>query len=120
MRPITVTSVPASIGAAVWLHAYPAARTRSHPSSILTTMISMEMIASSTKSPRPRISAPSVMRSKYPSGGKHDDEDACQGQRNGCCHNESFAPTKADESNDHDDCKSHKELQHELIHCFAD
>ncbi len=57
---------------------------------------------------------------EYPSGGKHDDEDACQGQRNGCCHNESFAPTKADEANDHDDCKSHKELQHELIHCFAD
>jgi hypothetical protein len=40
---------------------------------------------------------------EYPSGTKHDHEDTSQGQRNGRCHNESFAPTQADKANNHDD-----------------
>src|SRR6266536_1160930 len=57
---------------------------------------------------------------EYSSGQKHDDKDGRQRQRNGRCHNDSFAPTEADNANDHHDGKSDKELQHELIHCFAD
>src|SRR5213594_4566839 len=57
---------------------------------------------------------------KHSSGEKHDDEDRRQRQRNGCCHNDSYTPTEADDTNEHHDGKSNKELQHELIHCFAD
>src|SRR5207249_189415 len=63
-NPITVTRVPASIGAAVWLQAYAAAWMRPIPSSIFTTMDSMAMMASSTKSPSEMMSAPNVIRSK--------------------------------------------------------
>ena len=45
---------------------------------------------------------------------------AAKRQRNGRCHNDSYAPTEADDANDHHDGKSDKELQHELIHGFAD
>src|SRR5207253_8454844 len=36
------------------------------------------------------------------------------------CYNDSYAPAKADDANEHHDGKSNKKLQHELIHCFAD
>jgi hypothetical protein len=61
-NPAAVTSVPVSIGKAVEVQAKVAARARSQPSSIFTTIISMAMIASSTSSPSAMISAPSVMR----------------------------------------------------------
>ena len=59
-----VTSVPNNMGLAVEVQANVAAWIRSNPSSILTTIISMAMMASSTRSPREIISAPKVMRSK--------------------------------------------------------
>ena len=62
MKPAAVTSVPVSIGKAVMSQAAPAARARSQPASVFTTIISMAMIASSTRSPSAMISAPSVMR----------------------------------------------------------
>ena len=63
-NPAAVISVPVSIGLAVLVQAYVAARTRSHPSSIFTTIISAVMMASSTSSPSAMISAPRVMRSR--------------------------------------------------------
>src|SRR6266516_4707419 len=57
---------------------------------------------------------------KYSSGQKHDDEDGRQRQRNGRCHNDSYPPTEAENANQYNDGKGNKELQHELIHCFAD
>ena len=63
-KPAIVTIVPVSIGAAVALQAKVAAAIRSSPSSIFTTIISIEMIASSTRRPSDMMSAPSVMRSK--------------------------------------------------------
>jgi hypothetical protein len=57
---------------------------------------------------------------KYSSGQKHNDEDRRQRQRNGRRHNDSYAPAKADDANEHHDSQSNKELQHELIHRFAD
>ena len=62
MNPAAVTSVPDSIGNAVEVQAWLAARTRSQPSSSFTTMVSIAMIASSTSSPSDRISAPSEIR----------------------------------------------------------
>ena len=63
MKPATVTRVPVSMGKAVEVQAKLAARTRSQPSSIFTTIISTAMIASSTSRPRAMISAPREMRS---------------------------------------------------------
>src|SRR3954452_800201 len=63
-NPAAVTSVPVSIGNAVDSQAKDAARTRSKPCSIFTTIISTAMMASSTNSPSAMISAPSVMRCK--------------------------------------------------------
>src|SRR5207302_3698655 len=57
---------------------------------------------------------------KHSSSEKHDDEDGRQRQRNGRRHNDSYAPAKADDANEHHDSQSNKELQHELIHRFAD
>src|SRR5438552_10481823 len=57
---------------------------------------------------------------EYSSGQKHDDEDRRQGQRNRGRYNDSYAPAKADDANDHHDGKRDEELQHELIHRFAD
>ena len=48
-KPAAVTSVPVSIGKAVDSQANDAARTRSQPCSIFTTIISTAMMASSTK-----------------------------------------------------------------------
>ena len=62
MKPAAVTRVPVSIGKAVEVQAKLAARIRSQPSSSFTTMVSMEMMASSTSRPSGRISAPSEMR----------------------------------------------------------
>src|SRR5260370_17836632 len=64
IRPIIVTSVPASIGAAVWLQAKLAALIRAQPSSSLTTIVSIPMIASSTSRPREGITAPKEIRKK--------------------------------------------------------
>jgi len=61
-KPAAVTSVPVSIGKAVDSQAKDAARTRSQPCSILTTIISTAMMASSTRRPSAMISAPSVIR----------------------------------------------------------
>ena len=61
-KPAAVTSVPVSIGNAVDSQAKDAARTRSQPCSIFTTIISTAMMASSTRRPSAMISAPSVMR----------------------------------------------------------
>ena len=61
-KPAAVTSVPVSIGNAVDSQAKDAARTRSQPCSIFTTIISTAMMASSTSRPSAMISAPSVMR----------------------------------------------------------
>ena len=61
-KPAAVTSVPVSIGNAVEVQAKVAARARSQPCSIFTTIISMAMMASSTSRPSAMISAPSVMR----------------------------------------------------------
>src|SRR5882762_9307873 len=61
-KPAAVTSVPVSIGNAVDSQAKDAARTRSQPCSIFTTIISTAMMASSTNSPSAMISAPSVIR----------------------------------------------------------
>ena len=58
-NPATVTSVPVSIGKAVLVYAKLAARKRSKPCSSLIAIISTAMIASSTRSPSDRISAPS-------------------------------------------------------------
>src|SRR5579872_1741003 len=60
----TVTSVPVSIGKAVDSHAKDAARMRSQPCSILTTIISTAIMASSTRRPSAMIRAPSVIRCK--------------------------------------------------------
>ena len=61
-KPAAVTSVPVSIGNAVDSQAKDAARMRSQPCSIFTTIISTAMMASSTSSPSAMISAPSVIR----------------------------------------------------------
>src|SRR6266481_2122700 len=61
-KPAAVTSVPVSIGNAVDSQANDAARTRSQPCSIFTTIISTAIMASSTNRPSAIISAPSVMR----------------------------------------------------------
>ena len=61
-KPTAVTSVPVSIGKAVDSQAKDAARMRSQPCSIFTTIISTAMMASSTSSPSAMIRAPSVMR----------------------------------------------------------
>src|SRR5207247_1183838 len=50
-KPTAVTSVPVNIGNAVDVQAKVAERVRSQPCSIFTTIISMAMIASSTRSP---------------------------------------------------------------------
>ena len=63
-KPAAVTSVPVNIGKAVDSQAKEAARMRSQPCSIFTTIISTAMMASSTSRPRAMISAPSVMRCK--------------------------------------------------------
>ena len=62
MKPAAVTSVPVSIGNAVEVQAKEAARSRSHPCSSFTTIISVAMMASSTSRPSAMISAPSVTR----------------------------------------------------------
>ncbi len=54
--------MPVSIGNAVEVHAKVAARARSKPCSIFTTIISTAMMASSTRSPSAMTSAPRVMR----------------------------------------------------------
>ena len=64
MKPAAVTSVPVSIGNAVEVQAKDAARSRSQPCSSFTTIISVAMIASSTRSPSAMMSAPSVTRCK--------------------------------------------------------
>jgi hypothetical protein len=61
-KPAAVTSVPVSIGKAVEVQANEAARLRSHPCSIFTTIISTAMMASSTSRPSAMMSAPSVIR----------------------------------------------------------
>ena len=61
-NPAAVTSVPVSIGKAVESQANDAARTRSQPCSIFTTIISTAMMASSTSRPSAMIRAPSVIR----------------------------------------------------------
>src|SRR6516164_9008439 len=61
-KPAAVTRVPVSIGNAVEVQANVAARARSQPCSIFTTIISMVMIASSTNRPSAIMRAPSVMR----------------------------------------------------------
>jgi hypothetical protein len=61
-KPAAVTSVPVSMGNAVEVQAKLAARARSQPCSIFTTIISMAMIASSTSNPSAMMRAPSVMR----------------------------------------------------------
>ena len=61
-KPAAVTSVPVSIGNAVEVQAKVAALARSKPCSIFTTIISIAMMASSTRSPSAMMSAPSVMR----------------------------------------------------------
>ena len=63
-KPDTVTSVPNNIGAAVTFQACAAALSLDHPCSILTIIISMEMMASSTNRPSEMINAPSVIRSR--------------------------------------------------------
>src|SRR5882672_3249119 len=60
-NPAHDTSVPVSIGNAVEVYAYVAARNLSQPSSIFLTIISTAIIASSTKRPSEMISAPSEM-----------------------------------------------------------
>ena len=61
-NPAAVTKVPVSIGNAVEVQAKVAARARSQPCSIFTTIISMAMMASSTSSPSAMMRAPSVIR----------------------------------------------------------
>ncbi len=61
-KPAAVTSVPVNMGKAVEVQAKDAARSRSHPCSSLTTIISTAMIASSTSRPSAMINAPSVTR----------------------------------------------------------
>src|SRR5260370_1794207 len=61
-KPAAVTSVPVSIGKAVDSQAKDAARTRSHPCYIFTTILSTALMASSTNRPSPMIAAPSVLR----------------------------------------------------------
>ena len=80
INPIAVTSVPASIGAAVWLQAYAAALVRSRPSSSFTTIISMAMIASSTRRPSARMSAPKRDAIEDAARGHHDHENGGKGQ----------------------------------------
>ena len=64
MNPAAVINVPVSMGKAVDSQAKVAAFTRSKPCSIFTIIISTAMMASSTRSPRAIISAPSEMRCK--------------------------------------------------------
>jgi hypothetical protein len=63
-KPMTVTRVPLNMGAAVTVQAWAAARSRSQPSSIFTSIISMAMMASSTRRPRAMMRAPRVTRSR--------------------------------------------------------
>jgi len=62
-KPTAVASVPQNMGAAVTVQAWAAAFATSQPSSSFTSMDSIAMIASSTRSPSAMISAPSEMRS---------------------------------------------------------
>ena len=62
MKPATVTSVPVSIGNAVVTQAWVAACSRSTPASSCETIISIVIIASSTRRPSEMISAPSEIR----------------------------------------------------------
>ena len=64
-KPATVIRVPENIGKAVLVQANVAASSRLHPCSIFTAIISTAMIASSTKSPKARIKAPRVIRSRF-------------------------------------------------------
>ncbi len=61
-NPMTVTSVPVSLGNAVAVYANAAALKRSKPSSSLRIIISTAMIASSTRRPSAMTRAPSEMR----------------------------------------------------------
>src|SRR6202453_3866863 len=61
-KPTAVMRVPVNIGKAVDSQANDAARTRSQPCSIFTTIISTAMMASSTRRPSAMINAPSVIR----------------------------------------------------------
>ena len=63
-KPTAVTSVPVSMGNAVESQAKAAARMRLQPCSILTTIISTAMIASSTSRPSAMMREPSVIRSR--------------------------------------------------------
>src|ERR687892_2720904 len=119
MKPTTVTSVPESMGAAVWLQAKAAAWMRSMPSSIFTTIISMAMMASSTSRPRARMRAPSEMRSNMP-GIQHDDKDHRQGERNGGGDDDADAPAEADQAHQQHDAERHEELEHELVDGLTD
>ena len=85
-------SVPVSIGKAVLVQAKVAARTRSHPSSIFTTIISTAMMASSTSSPR-AMSAPRVMRSRVHPGVHHHEADG-QHQRHAECDHHARSATR--------------------------
>ena len=88
---------------------------RSMPSSIFTTIISMAMMASSTRRPSARMSAPSVMRSKNAAGFQHDDEHGSKRQRNGRRDDDADAPAEAEQAHQHHDAERHRELHHELV-----
>ena len=64
-KPATVTSVPDSIGKAIDVQAKLAAFSRVSPISIRETIVSMAIIASSTRRPRAMMSAPSEMRWRF-------------------------------------------------------
>ena len=65
MKAAVVTSAPVSRGIAVDEYEKAAALTRSHPSSIFTTIISTAMMPSSTSRPSAMISDPSETRSRF-------------------------------------------------------
>src|ERR1700738_21996 len=97
-NPAAVTSVPVSIGNAVDVQAKVAARARSHPCSIFTTIISIAMMASSTSKPSAMMSAPSVMRWRARPRRIHDEKNDREHERHRERDHDAGAPAERKET----------------------
>ena len=94
-----------------------AARIRSQPCSIFTTIISMAMIASSTSSPSAMISAPRVIRWKSIPQRHHQKHDG-EHQRHRQRHDDAGAQAEREEADDqHDRQRLAEGLENSLIEC---
>src|SRR4029453_16975179 len=93
---------------------------RSSPSSIFTTMVSVAMMAPSTKSPSEMMSAPNVIRSKTRSVIIMITNTAAQGQRDRRHHDNSDSPPQTQQADQHHHTDRHRELDHKFVYRRAD